>query len=296
MDSKASLARTACGSPRSSWPGGWRDGGFAISSLLVVLADDARHRASRSGCPARTGTRCGSWPAEPDDGRPLAGLAEALAARLLAAATVTVTGVHLDDLDPEATAVPERPGTGRASVGLSHAGAARRCRAVAVPAGYGLALAVAAGAPVLVADAVLDRLAVAGTGDDLPSSLLARARRPVAARPGARPRFEPRNLTFDDGLDRWDFGGSFRRAGEAHDQDYSCSAADHRAVISAAAVEPHGFAALHQVIAADDFRGRRSSSQARSAPRTCPARRGCTCLSGRRQGRWGPRCLPRPGV
>lgn len=193
---------------------------------------------------------------QPDDDRPLAGPAEALAARLLAAATVTVTGVHLDDLDPEVTAVPERPGIpplpASARVALARPGAAEP---LAVRLGYGLALAVAAGAPVLVADAVLDRLAVAGTGDDLSGSLLARARRPVAARPGARPRFEPRNLTFDDGLDWWGFGGSFRRAGEAREQDYSCSAADNRAVISVAVAEPHGFAALHQVIVADDYRG-----------------------------------------
>jgi hypothetical protein len=125
-------------------------------------------------------------------------------------------------------------------------------------AGYGLALAAAAGAPVRVADEVMDRLAVPVQGDDLLAPFLPTL--PPAAdwplsRPGRRWRFEPRNLAFADGLDRWELAGSFLSAGRPHWQDYSCTAADRCAVLAAAVPEPSGFAVLVQTIFADDYRG-----------------------------------------
>jgi hypothetical protein len=67
-------------------------------------------------------------------------------------------------------------------------------------------------------------------------------------------RFEPRNLTFADGLDWWEFGGSFRRdANESHRDDYVCTAGDLSVIIRSAVPEPCGFAALRQTIAADDY-------------------------------------------
>jgi hypothetical protein len=126
----------------------------------------------------------------------------------------------------------------------------------------GLAMAVAAQAPVRLADAVLDRVAEAVPGDDLLTPFLYRV--PPAAQvgpgrglagslaaplPRKRPRFEPRNLTFADGLDRWDLDGG---AGG----DYSATADGLSAVLSSVAPRPAGAAALVQAIFADDYRGR----------------------------------------
>ncbi|MGH3404309.1 MAG: hypothetical protein ACRDRJ_17655, partial [Streptosporangiaceae bacterium] len=128
------------------WPGRLRDGGLAISSFLVLLADDARRRTLPIWLSGPDGDSLWQLVGRPDQARPLAGPAEALAARLLAAAAVTVTGVHLDDLDPEVTAVPEVPGDSpppaSARVTLARLAAAEP---PAVRLGYGLALAAAAG-------------------------------------------------------------------------------------------------------------------------------------------------------
>src|SRR6185437_3527775 len=71
-----------------------------------------------------------------------------------------------------------------------------------------------------------------------------------------RPRYEPRNLTFADGLDRWQLGGSFtEHASVAHWQDYASTAEDGTAALSATVPEPEGFAYLAQEIFADDYLG-----------------------------------------
>jgi hypothetical protein len=116
---------------------------------------------------------------------------------------------------------------------------------------------VAAGAPVRVGDDVIDRLAVPVQGDDLLTPFLPPL--PPAAgwplrRPGQRLRFEPRNLAFAGGLDRWELAGSFLGAGRPHWQDYA-AAADGSAVLAATVPEPAGFAVLVQTIFADDYRG-----------------------------------------
>jgi hypothetical protein len=188
----------------------------------------------------------------------MAGTAEELTGRLLQAAGVAVTGVDIDDLDTGATA-PPRPGP--ASRPLAEArialGASGGTRHVTARLGFGLALAAAAGAPVRVADAVLDRLAVAVQDGDLVGQFTGGLPAPAVSRPRPRLRFEPRNLTFADGLDMWEFGGSFRReAGESHGSDYSCTATDQSVIIRSAVPEPYGFAGLQQMIAADDYRGR----------------------------------------
>ena len=75
--------------------------------------------------------------------------------------------------------------------------------------------------------------------------------------PETRPRYEPRNLTFADGLDRWVLGGTFsQHASQVHWADYTCAAQDGAAVLSAAVPEPAGFAFLGQEIYADDYLGR----------------------------------------
>ena len=160
-----------------------------------------------------------------------------------------------DELDPDAF-------TARIELG-GPAGS----RHVTVPFGLGLAVATAAGAPVRLAGAVLDRRAVAVTGDDLLGpflDLVPQAARPTGGRvtgwparlPARRPRYEPRNLDFADGLDRWDLDGSFLRdGGEASPRDYSATVEGPAAILSAAAERPAGSAALMQTIFAGDYHG-----------------------------------------
>jgi hypothetical protein len=138
---------------------------------------------------------------------------------------------------------------------------------------------VVSGAPVLVADTVMDRLAVpVPDGAALDASREVTAERELtvlmvdrqAGRvfqvyggvPGQRPRFEPRNMSFgegDEGLDRWDLdSAAWDLAEEAAAQvrhDYSAAAEGRSAVLSSAAAEPRGPARLAQTIFADDYRG-----------------------------------------
>jgi hypothetical protein len=170
------------------------------------------------------------------------------AVRLLRTAGTEVSAV---DIEPASDDVPElRSDTVTARVGLA---TATGTRPVTVSAEYGLALAAVAGAPVRVADAVMDRLAVPVPGEDMLAPFLP----PADARPPGRParRFEPRNLAFTDGLDYWELAGSFSADGQRAGPDYSCTAADQSAVLAATVPEPAGSAVLVQAIAAEDYRG-----------------------------------------
>src|SRR6185437_1590476 len=70
------------------------------------------------------------------------------------------------------------------------------------------------------------------------------------------PRYEPSNLTFADGLDRWLLGGSFTdHASMEHWHDYASTADDGVAALAATGPEPEGFASLGQEIFADDYLG-----------------------------------------
>ena len=173
------------------------------------------------------------------------------AVRLLRTAGTEVSSV---DIEPTSDDVPElRWDTVTARVGLT---AATGTRPVTVSAEYGLALAAVAGAPVRVADKVMDRLAVPVPGEDMlaPFLPLADARPPGG--PGQPRRFEPRNMAFTGGLDYWNLAGSFSGDGQPAGPDYSCAAADQSAVLAAAVPEPAGSAVLVQVIYAEDYRGR----------------------------------------
>jgi len=240
------------------WPGRLPEAGFAISEFLVLLADDAGRRALPVWLNGIDGDPLWRILDQPARGAGMAGTAEELTGRLLQAAGVAVTGVNIDDLDTETTAPPR---LGPPSRPLAEArivlGAPGGTRHVTARLGFGLALAAAAGVPVQVADAVLDRLAVAIQHGDLVRQFVDGLPAPAVSRPRPRLRFEPRNLTFADGLDRWEFGGSFRReAGESHRNDYSCTATDRSVMIRSAVPEPYGYAGLQQMIAADDYRGR----------------------------------------
>ena len=230
-------------------PGGSEVPDWRLHQRLVVLADDVGRRAvplwlrvwgdkemlSRLGRPTV-------------DAEVASGLLET-AVRLLRTAGTAVSAV---DVEPASDDVPElRWDTVTARVGLA---AATGTQPVTVSAKYGLALAAVAGAPVRVADEVMDRLAVPVPGEDMLAPFLP----PADARPPARParRFEPRNMAFRDDLDYWELAGSFSDDGQPAGPDYSCAAADQSAVLAAAVPEPAGSAVLVQAIYADDYRGR----------------------------------------
>ena len=113
----------------------------------------------------------------------------------------------------------------------------------------------------------MDRLAVPVPGDDLLTPFLdrvppaARARPghglpdwPMATLPRRRPRYEPRNLDFAAGLDRWDLDAGPGSAPDS-EPDYAAAAEADSAVLSSSVPRPAGSAALVQAIFADDYRG-----------------------------------------
>jgi hypothetical protein len=173
------------------------------------------------------------------------------AVRLLRTAGTEVSAV---DIEPASGDVPElRWDTVTARVGLA---TATGTQPITVSAEYGLALAAVAGAPVRVADEVMDRLAVLVPGEDILAPFLPPADARPPGGPSQRRRFEPRNMAFRDGLDYWELVGSFSDDGQPAEQDYSCTAADQSAVLAATVPEPAGSAVLVQTIYADDYRGR----------------------------------------
>jgi hypothetical protein len=90
-----------------------------------------------------------------------------ITADLLSTAGVTVTGVDIDELDPALTTGPRR---GRATphattrIEFTAAGTVEP-RQMTVRIGYALAMAAATGAPIRVADQLMDQLAVPVQGD-----------------------------------------------------------------------------------------------------------------------------------
>jgi bifunctional DNase/RNase len=201
---------------------------------VMVLADDAGRRDLPLWLLGRDSHRF-------DDASPHGPSTDELTSRLLRAVGARVKAVDVDELGPEVTAARIE---------------------VAGPAGSehvttrlldGLALAVAAGAPIRVADAIMDRLGVpAGTTQDGPTP----EQTARDMRLDLRPRYEPRNLTFAAGLEYWGLGGSFAEHRlESHWHDYSATARDGVAALDAAVPQPEGFAYLVQEIFADDYRG-----------------------------------------
>jgi bifunctional DNase/RNase len=146
------------------WPGQRiGGGGFWVSSFLVVLTDDSRGRALAVWLDGPEGH--GLFRGQDDHPHPEP--AEAITAGLLRGAGVTVTGVDIDELDAELTARP-RQGRGKPSatarIEFTAAGTAEP-RQMTVRIGYALAMAAATGAPVRVADQLMDQLAVPSQDD-----------------------------------------------------------------------------------------------------------------------------------
>jgi hypothetical protein len=222
---------------------------------LIVLADtvptkDGGHRAVPLWVVAGHKGLLGRLGRPAADAEVASGLLET-AVRLLRTAGTTVSAV---DIEPTSDDVPElRSDTVTARVGLA---TATGTQAVTVGAEYGLALAAVAGAPVRVADEVMDRLAVPVPGEDILAAFLPPAEAGTARGPIRSRRFEPRNMAFTDGLDYWELAGSFSADGQQAGPDYSCTAADQSAVLAATVPEPAGSAVLVQAIAAADYRGR----------------------------------------
>ena len=152
-----------------------------------------------------------------------------------------MTAVDIDELGPEVTA---------ARIELTSPAGTRHVTA-RLP--DGLVIAITTGAPIRVADAVMDRLAVpmgASRTGALPDQTASDLRTEY------RPRYEPRNMTFADGLDGWGLGGSFaQNEMESHWQDYASAAEHGIAVLSATVSRPEGFAFLAQEMYADDYHG-----------------------------------------
>jgi RNA polymerase sigma-70 factor (ECF subfamily) len=221
------------------WPGRTPDGGMDIRHVLVILADDAGHRA----LPVRLHrhpVKLWRLLSRPDDHHEELGddHAEETTGRLLQAAGVTLAGVTVTDLGPGVTAT---------RIDIGGPGGTRPVTATLAD---GLTLAVITGAPLAVDDPVMDRLARPVTGPDLLSQFRSQQTSPrFLSR-----RFEPRNMAFTDGLDRWELRGTFLRQGTGF--DYSATTEDGRAILAAAVPEPAGSAFLAQDIDADDYRGR----------------------------------------
>jgi RNA polymerase sigma-70 factor (ECF subfamily) len=234
-----------------------------LFSHVIVLADDAGRRELPVWLLGSDGHHLAGLLDRPADRTPRNG--EELLPGLLRAAGASVTSVDIDELGPEVTA---------ARIGLTGPTGTRNVTARLVE---GLAVAITTGAPIRVADPVLDRLAAptaasasaasaasaASVGSVGSAASAASAGRPGSAEVPAwpagahgRPRYEPRNLTFGAGLDGWMFDGSFaKHASESHWHDYSFALHDGVAVIRSAVARPEGFAMLRQAIFADDYRG-----------------------------------------
>jgi RNA polymerase sigma-70 factor (ECF subfamily) len=208
-------------------------------SVLVVLADDAGHRALLVRL-RRHDVKLWRLLSRPDDHHEELGddRAEETTGRLLQAAGVTLAGVTVTDLGPGVTAT---------RIDIAGPGGTRP---VTASLADGLNLAVITGAPLAADDPVMGRLARPVTGPDLLSQFRSQETPP---RP-LRRRFEPRNMAFTDGLDRWQLGGTFLRQGTGF--DYSATTEDGRAILAAAGPEPAGFAFLAQEIEPDDYRAR----------------------------------------
>lgn len=122
------------------WPGRLREGGFAITEFLVVLAGEDGDRALPLWLPGTDGDALWQVLGQQAAGAGTAGVAEDLAARILGAAGVIVTGVDIDELAAEITAAPRRDQRGRqppgaaARIGLHGPGGTRQ---VTARLGYG---------------------------------------------------------------------------------------------------------------------------------------------------------------
>jgi len=217
----------------------------SVPTDVVVLTDDAGHRELSIWLLPSDGERLsratGDEAATRERAAATARTADELTGRLLRAAGASVIAVDIDELGP---------GVAAARIELASPAGSRH---VTARLGEGLAVAATAGALIRVSDPMMDRQAVPA-GAIGPGPLPAPTAAVLAV--GTRPRYEPRNMRFADGLHGWLLGGSFaEHAIQSHWQDYRCAAEDGTAVLSSAVPAPEGFAFLAQEIFADDYHG-----------------------------------------
>ena len=240
-------------------PGKLPDGEILTAGHLVVLADDVGHRAVPIWL--RGGTEPGvddlarlvELRDRPPEEAVSVAVPEELTTRLLEVAGASVTGVDIDVTLPDADTLGPEVTVARVEL-TGHSGT----RHVTAGLGLGLAIAVTAGAPIRVPDAVMDRLGTPVAGDDLLTPFLDRV--PPADRersmPGKRPRYEPRNMDFAAGLDRWNLIDIVHReVPEGYLADVEGQSATLSSAVSSAASRPAGSALLLQAIYAEDYRG-----------------------------------------
>ena len=122
---------------------------------LVVLADDSRGRA----LPVWLNGPEGHGLFRDHGHHPHPEPAEVITADLLRAAGVTVTGVDIDELDPALTTGPQHGrDLAQAAVRIAFTAAgATEPGQMPVRVGYALAMAAATGAPIRIADQLMDR-------------------------------------------------------------------------------------------------------------------------------------------
>ena len=245
-------------------PGKLPNGDLLTHGHLVVLADDVGHRAVPIWL--RGGTEPGvddlarlvELRYRPPEEAVSVGVPEELTTRLLGVAGASVTGVDIDVTVPDAGTLGPEVTVARVEL-TGHSGT----RHVAAGLGLGLAIAVTAGAPIRVPDAVMDRLGAPVAGDDLLTPFLDRVPPADGERfmRGKRPRYEPRNMNFADGLDRWNLEVP---------EGYMAGVEGQSATLSSAASRPAGSALLLQEIYAEDYRGGgvTFSGEIRTGPRT----------------------------
>jgi len=179
----------------------------------LVLADDAGGRELPILLPWHDGVRISAaFERGPEHGNTgtirdagaKADTAEELTRQLLHAAGARMTGVDIDELGP---------GVPVARIGLAGPDGSEN---VIARLPDGLAIAVTAGAPIRVADAVMDRLAVPASPGTVPGLSASAPERAASELSPRRPRYEPRNMTFAEGLSGWLLDGSFREHPEDH--------------------------------------------------------------------------------
>jgi len=152
------------------WPGRRMGGrGFRVSSFLVVLADEDGGRALPVWLNGPEGHGLFSGQGDHPDKRhhPHPEPAEVITAGLLRGAGVTVSGVDIDMLDTTLTTGPQHgrdTAQATARIEFTAAGTAEP-RQMTVRIGYALAMAAATGAPVRVANELMDQLAVPAQDD-----------------------------------------------------------------------------------------------------------------------------------
>jgi hypothetical protein len=140
----------------------------------------------------------------------------------------------------------------------------------------------------------MDRLAVPVTGADLLEPFTRR----TPARPSG-PRFEPVNLAFASGLDGWIIGGDSRcEVTGSHWDDYTVTAEDGTAILSAAVPHPYGSVFLGQRFLASGYLGTtltlRAEARAQAVADHAVLSLRVVCKEERSE-RQDSRAAPRPG-